>query len=495
MQGAAGVRLAIFYFLIQEPDLLKFPTPLCLLTVFLLGLLTCNCLPAQASHIQGGELTYTLDAANPLRIRVQLTTFTDYTQTSFDSPTATIFFGPGQGVTVNRSSRTTFPEGYNKNIYVADYVFPAAGTYTLSYSEQNRQTGLINIADSQEQAFCILTQVVVDPLGLSNLQSAQFLTIPIHSIMAGETVKHHLGAYDPEGDSLRFELVSSLRDIDKKVVENAGLAQFIQVNAWTGEITYTQPEITGFYAFAIKITEYRNKKPIGFVTREFMTRVISAPAFAAQTLTATPVAGIHITPQNQVFISPNQKLTLDIRLQEDLADSSRLEVYSDLFGKTQKFQVVHGLSGNSKTLHLSLEAEASLQRRAPFLVVLRAVSVKEGNANWNTLRYAQERGFWVYIGSDIVNAVRTPGPKQELRLYPNPGGPVIYLELTYFRPGLQLQVYTERGQLVWQQPLLAARTPLLRRHLAAGRYVYTVAPLHAGAPAGATYSGRFILLP
>jgi hypothetical protein len=456
-----------------------------------LGFLAFSSLPAWATHTLGGEITYTLDPANPLKIRAQLTLYTDFSQTNADNPSATVFFGPNHSVEVDRTRRTILPEGQYKNIYFIDYVFPGPGTYTMSYREQNRAVGIVNILGSELQAYCIATQVIIDPLGSINLQSAQFLTNPITTVPLGQTVKHHIGAYEPEGDSLSFQLVSSLRDANTNTI-GYQLPGFIQLNAWTGELTYTNPGLAGEFAFAIKVTEYRNKRPVSYVIRDFTVKVKQPAVTFAQSLAVTPAAGTAITPQNQIFMAPNQILSLQALLQDDQADSTRLEFYSDLFIKTDKLQVARSGSGKNKAMHITLEANPALQRNAPYLMVLRAVSTKGESAFPVDTVHTQEKGFWVYIGSDIINGSRPPDPGLGLRLFPNPAGEEIYIDLPRFRPGLQLQVYNGQGQLVWQQALLAARTPLLRRHFAAGRYLYSIVPVSGHDNKALSYSGHFI---
>jgi hypothetical protein len=462
-------------------------------TLLLLALLAGSSLPAWATHILGGELTYTLDPAKPQKIRAQLTLYTEFGLTEPDNVQATVYFGPDQSVTADRFRRTTMPDGNYKSTYFFDYVFPAAGTYTMSFREQNRPVGVVNIADSHIQAYLIATQVLIDPLGVSNLESAKFLTNPVHTVRLGQTVRHHIGAYEPEGDSLSFQLVPSLRGPNTPVTGYV-LPDFIHLNAWTGALTYTNPDVAGQYAFTVQVTEYRDKKAIGYLIRDFTVMVLPPAVTFAQSLTVTPGAGISITPQNHIFISPNQVLSLQALLEDDQADSTRLQVYSDLFAKTNKLQVTGSSSGNTKMLDISLEADPALQRDAPYLLVLRAVS-RKGRIQQlfpQEDMHTQELGFWVYIGSDIVDGVRPPDSGQGLRLYPNPAADVLYIDLPRFRPGLQLQVYTAGGQLVWQQVLLAGRTPLLRRHFAAGKYLYRIVPLSGYDHQGTAYSGRFI---
>jgi hypothetical protein len=454
-------------------------------------LFTISAGPGRAQQIQGAELTYTIDAANPLLIHGTLTAYTDFSHTVPDNPDVQIYFGPDQRVSVERSRRSRLPDGYYKSTYLFDHTFPAAGSYPVSFGWQNRPPGLVNIPDSETRPYWITTQVVLDPATLLRQESAQFLSHPLQVIPQGQTVRHHLGAYDPEGDSLTFELVTSMAGPNTNA-SGYVLPDFVKLNAWTGEITYTNPAVAGAYALAVKVTEYRNKKVIATVMRDFTVMVKPPLVPFAQSLAVTPGAGLTITPQHHIFISPGQVLSLQALLQDEQADTTLYYLYSDLFGKTEKFQVASSFTGTRKSMHITLEADPALQRRAPYLIVLRAISRKDWDINTRDKEISQEKGYWVYIGSDIVNGLPGPDPDQGLRLFPNPATDVIYVDLPRYRPGLQLQVFTDRGQLVWQQPLLAARTPLRRQHLGAGKYLYTIVPLRGYENKAAAYSGQFI---
>ena len=175
-------------------------------TLLLLAWLAGSSLPAWAQQIQGAELTYTLDPANLLKMRAQLTAYTDFSHTVPDNPEVHIQVGPDQWVRVERTRRSRLPDGYYKSVYQFDHVFPAPGTYPISFGWQNRDVGMVNFTDSGNQAFWITTEVMVDTEGTANQQSPQFLTNPVQVVPLGQTVRHHIGAFEPEGDSLAFQL-------------------------------------------------------------------------------------------------------------------------------------------------------------------------------------------------------------------------------------------------------------------------------------------------
>lgn len=461
-----------------------------LIGLLLLTLLAGSKLPVWGQQIQGAELTYTLDAANPLKIRIQLTTYTDFSHTIPDNFQATIYVGPNR-IQAERHRRHLLPNGYYQNIYLLDYVFAVAGSYLISFSQANRAPNLVNLPDSDKQPYWISSRVVLDPNGLSNHHSIRLLSNPVQVVPVGKTTRHHLGAYDPEGDSLAFELIPSLQGASTSV-QGYRLPGFVAINSHTGELLYTRPTAPGHYALAVKITEYRHQKAIGFLIRDFTIMVLEQTAAFAQSLTVSPGAGTSISAQNDIYVSPGQELLLEAVLADAQADTTRLEVYSDLLTTTEKFRVSKNSSGTRKSISLQLEAEPTLKRQAPYLIVLRAESQKGSNPYNRDKTFTEERGFRVFIGPDRIEGAASPEAGPGLRLYPNPAVDVICIELSRFRPGLQLQVYNTRGQVVWQQSLKTSRTYLLRRQLGSGSYQFRIYPATGYLHQAAAYSGHFI---
>jgi hypothetical protein len=86
--------------------------------------------------------------------------------------------------TIDDIPRITFralPDNYTLNIYRMNHTFPAAGNYTISVEDPNRNFGVVNIPNSVNVPMYVETELIINPF-LGNNNSVQLLnftfTIP-----------------------------------------------------------------------------------------------------------------------------------------------------------------------------------------------------------------------------------------------------------------------------------------------------------------------------
>ena len=93
------------------------------------------------------------------------------------------------------------------NVFVVEHTYPSASpSYLIGYREENRNEGVLNLANSVNTAFFIDAQLRIDPIfGINN--SPVMTVLPIDR--GGQFVAffHNPGAFDPDGDSLSYQLV------------------------------------------------------------------------------------------------------------------------------------------------------------------------------------------------------------------------------------------------------------------------------------------------
>ena len=86
---------------------------------------------------------------------------------------------------------------------------------------------------------------------------------------------HNPAAYDPDGDSLSYQLTVCTRD-DGKPIENYTLppaTHKITVDSISGDLIWDTPADTGKFNVAMEIQEWRNGKKIGVVVRDMQIEV------------------------------------------------------------------------------------------------------------------------------------------------------------------------------------------------------------------------------
>src|SRR5690606_33294056 len=92
---------------------------------------------------------------------------------------------------------------------------------------------------------------------------------------------HNPGAYDPDGDSLSYELIVPLQaegsqvpnyTFPQSIFGSSGLSS-LSIDSLEGTITWTLPEIGGEYNIAFMVISWRNGMPIDTTSRDMQVLV------------------------------------------------------------------------------------------------------------------------------------------------------------------------------------------------------------------------------
>ncbi|MCO6463181.1 MAG: gliding motility-associated C-terminal domain-containing protein [Saprospiraceae bacterium] len=277
-----------------------------------------------ATHNRAGEITY--KQTGPLTIEMTIITYTKASSVAADRDSLDVFWGDGTHQQVRRdNSRTRFePNDIKINYYIASHTYPGVATYTISFIDPNRIGGILNVnyPNSIDIPFFLSTTfTLLDPQFQGYNNSAILLQPPIDIGCVNKVFIHNPNAYDPDGDSLAFELAVPLQDINTpvpgyKYPDQVGVSSGndISINSRTGEVIWDSPKLQGEYNIAIRIKEYRNGRLINVILRD-MQILIKACDNDPPTITSEDelcvVAGENIIIPVQVNDpNPRQKVRL-----------------------------------------------------------------------------------------------------------------------------------------------------------------------------------------
>jgi hypothetical protein len=162
---------------------------------------------AFATHNRAGEITY--EQISQYYYKVTITTYTK-TSSPADRPSLEIWWGDGTRDTIPRAS---FQDNFGgsgsdirKNTYFGFHTYPGPSVYKIYFEDPNRNGGVVNIPNSINVPFYVETQLIIFPtLGFNN--SPVLLQAPIDEGVVGQVFIHNPNAYDPDGDSLSYELI------------------------------------------------------------------------------------------------------------------------------------------------------------------------------------------------------------------------------------------------------------------------------------------------
>ncbi|HEX5002956.1 MAG TPA: gliding motility-associated C-terminal domain-containing protein [Bacteroidia bacterium] len=242
----------------------------------LLFILCCFVELAHATHNRAGEITY--EQISQYYYKVTITTYTK-TSSPADRPELEIWWGDGTRDTI---PRVFFQDNFGgagsdirKNIYYGYHTYPGPSVYKIYFEDPNRNGGVINIPNSINVPFYVETMLIIFPsLGFNN--SPVLLQPPIDEGVVGQVFVHNPNAYDPDGDSLSYELIycKSAGGIDIPGYTYPSASNSFSLNAVTGDLIWDSPVSCGEFNVAFLIREWRNGFNIGYVERDMQINIL-----------------------------------------------------------------------------------------------------------------------------------------------------------------------------------------------------------------------------
>jgi hypothetical protein len=251
---------------------------------------------ALATHLRAGEITIERVNCTSLTFRITITVYTN-TGSEIRFGEGLLDFGDGTKPfttpTIENSTPSGLPPGVGTVSFTTTHTYAGIGRYVISYLEPNRNAGILNMFNSVETRFYLESQINIDPfLGCDN--SPKLLVPPIDKACTGAAWYHNPGAYDPDGDSLSYELtipkkekdlpVDAYRDPNaREFYDRIGLIYgqsnedgngppTFEIDSITGTILWDAPGAPGEYNIAFIIRSWRKIAGIwvnqGYVVRD-----------------------------------------------------------------------------------------------------------------------------------------------------------------------------------------------------------------------------------
>jgi gliding motility-associated-like protein len=273
---------------------------------------------AKATHNRAGEITY--KRIEPFTkviggVTVQVYTYsitiikyTDDGPGIADRCVDTIYFGDGdrgiaprikEGMTgcgcgsfngqavgcgtliINESSGSGNGYKVKMNVYTIIHTYPGAGSYLIRTLDPNRNQGVHNIPNSVNLPFYIESKLIINSFTGAN-SSPVFTFPPVDRACKGVCFEHNPGAYDPDGDSLSYEITTSRGEDGQTVLgyffPETGAGGSYGINARTGLLRWCTPQLIDEYNIAFIVKEWRKNTSgtyqlIGYVLRDMQVIV------------------------------------------------------------------------------------------------------------------------------------------------------------------------------------------------------------------------------
>ncbi len=331
-----------------------------------------------ATHIRGGDLTARRLPGAGLTYEFTLTIYRDVTGVPADE-SVEFDFGNGERANVRLTSTQDVGNQTERLLYITTYTFAGPGEFKVGVGIRNRNPNVLNIPNSINTPFYIESTFLISPfLGLN---SAPILTYPILDFGASRQIFiHNPGAFDPEGDSLSYELTVCKRDVGRNVegysfpetlfgaTNQAGTGPAtLRIDPLTGDLIWDAPLQPGQYNVAFFVNEWRNGIKISSINRDIQIIIRENP-------NRPPVL---IIPQDTCVIA-GSSLTRNIIATDPDRDFITLQAFGELLqnrspGNRATFDTLLSQSTAGRRVGtFRWQTVCTDVRREPYNVVFRA---------------------------------------------------------------------------------------------------------------------------
>ena len=288
---------------------------------FLLILFIGSGLPAQATHVLGGEIRAEVVSCQSFTYKITVVVYTEAgSDVTFGMGLLSLGFGEvielGHADDAFSSSVQATDSSVVINKLVIERAFPGHGIYLINYREFNRNANIINIRNAVNTPFYAETKLTVDPV-LCNSSPVLSDTLSPR-VYAGSRYELRINARDADGDSLSAELVTPREDHDSEVLgyklpinydlellDNPVASDGLSLPTFTltpEALVWDAPNLGGEFVVAIRINEWRKVDgewlSPGYVTRDMVIHVID-------TVNQTNAGDLLITDVEEAFNEPD----------------------------------------------------------------------------------------------------------------------------------------------------------------------------------------------
>jgi len=237
-----------------------------------------------AKHLRAGEISYKPVSGSPFTYEITVTVYTNVGPATPDIPdlissTTTFSFGDNSNIaSIPRSNGTgeLLTSTIRKNVYTVIHTYPGNGIYIISLTAVNRNTGILNIPNSDSQAMYIASMLTISDKFIPFSTPILSLPPPIDGCI-NQIRTENPGAIDTDGDLLKYRLIKckTTGGVDipgyqfPQELDPSGRST-LTIDSLKGTIIWDSPiSLQGTYNFAMKIEIWRNGNLIGYVIRDW----------------------------------------------------------------------------------------------------------------------------------------------------------------------------------------------------------------------------------
>jgi len=320
----------------------------------------------KATHNRAGEITFKHIEGYTYEFTITTYTYTpsfanrDYLTIEWGDNTSSIaYMAPGYPIRL--------PDNYRHNVYKAIHTFPGPGIYQILMQDPNRNLGVKNIPNSVNVVFAIKTIFIING-NIGDNNSPILLNPPKDKAALGHRFIHNPAAYDPDGDSLSYELSICLEQ-DGKPIKNYSLPSYsdtLYVDSKTGDLIWESPTDTGKYNIAMTIYEWRNGIRISSIQRDMQIEVFKTDNNPPE------------NPESQYYcIESGKTITLRLTTTDKDGDKIIQQLYGGplILNNNPASYVIESNGYGYSTLKFEWNTNCSHIRKLPYQITLKSQDI------------------------------------------------------------------------------------------------------------------------
>jgi hypothetical protein len=434
---------------------------------------------AKATHLRSGEIRVKQLSADNLTVEITIQVYTNTVNTNvlFGGKDDWLNFGDGTKIEVPETMNIPVPpagSGIGTAFFTIKHTYAAYGAFTISYSEANRNAGILNMDASVNTQFYVETFITLKA-GMI-YRAPEFLLPSLHYAKTNSIFTESLGCTDNQGYQLLYEAVIPKYALNTNVI-NYRFPEKYTINKFNGLLTwdtkFNGSYTAGEYAFAVKVYQLTPAGEVmGFIIRDFQIILEDGPG------TESIDGDIGVDENNRIYIPENESMQLLITASAEGTSKITFACLSELSQANDAFQFSSYETTSAGRLlkvgTLKLSNPGNITRDLPYLIAIRVTLTASG------VLHSKDFAYLLYTkDTELVDPRPVPeipvGIEDEhhtcTAFYPNP-----VQDYLYFKSNLHNEAHFEirdlSGKVIQEGSLQSPAVDL--QSVSPGTYIITV---------------------
>jgi hypothetical protein len=341
-----------------------------------------------------------------------------------DADLSYLYFGDGQKVFVPETQSVVRYDldasgGISEARFVTMHAYSSFDMYKLSYTEPNRNAGVLNMDNSINTPLYLETVIMLNEQFVG---TPTLLAPPIFFGITGEPFAASIAAIDSAEHTLFYQSTTP------GGASNYKLPGTFSLNLLNGQILWDTKFMNSYqpgeYAFAAKIKQFDGDELLSTMIYDF--QIILNEGSLGKIITGNK----SVNENGKIYVPLNTMSTFKVFAEDSHAEEISIDIFSELINEEQAGSIsfsTYDSSNNGKNIKvgvISVVSTNDISRDNPYPLVVRGI-YDRGHLEYKDLTYLIYTRD-VEPNTDIV--LSTGEENAIINIYPNPVNDVLYVD-------------------------------------------------------------------